>query len=254
MSGKVCTLITAVLFITYINDVQSGCMPNDVKMHLDDLLLEEYMFEIKVFSPETKGHKLLSVVNTLCSTLNNNKLKDPNKLKVLETFQIMLDYLDKPNTNICAILNCTDEYTVRRIDTKTFGEMYKNSCNGPVSELKCPSKSTTINPTTEFSSAFFTTVSLITTDHETLTTVSPNITATENLTAVSSAHTETIIQALKDDNQNLWAAIKASSGLLVVSLLLNIVLLLMKKSQRVEEPRVRGSDREIEQSRTSLVA
>ncbi|KTG00541.1 hypothetical protein cypCar_00015299 [Cyprinus carpio] len=166
MSGKVCTLITAVLFITYINDVQSGCMPNDVKMHLDDLLLEEHMFEIKVFSPETK--------------------------------------LDKQNTNICAILNCTDEYTVRRIDTKTFGEMYKNSCNGPVSELKCPSKSTTINPTTEFSSAFFTTVSLITTDHETLTTVSPNITATENLTAVSSAHTETIIQALKDDNQNLW--------------------------------------------------
>ncbi|KTG00546.1 hypothetical protein cypCar_00015300, partial [Cyprinus carpio] len=27
-----------------------------------------------------------------------------------------------------------------------------------------------------------------------------------------------------------------------------------KKSQRVEEPRVRGSDRELEQSRTSLVA
>ncbi|XP_016084482.1 uncharacterized protein [Sinocyclocheilus grahami] len=192
MSGKVWTLITAVSFITYIHDVQSGCMQHDVKAHLDDLLLEEHVFEIKVFSPETK--------------------------------------LDKNFTDSCANLNCTDAYTVRRIDTNTFGEMYKRSCDGSVSDLKCPSKSTTINPTTEFSSAFLTTVSLITTDHESttaLTTVSQNITASENLTAVSSARTETIIQALKDDNQNLWAAIKACSGLLVVSFLLNIVLLLM---------------------------
>ncbi|XP_016397192.1 uncharacterized protein LOC107730773 isoform X2 [Sinocyclocheilus rhinocerous] len=230
MSGKVWTLITAVSFITYIHDVQSGCMPHDVKAHLDDLLLEEHVFEIKVFSPETKEHKLLSVINTLCSTWTNNKFKDMNKLKVLETFQIMLYNLDKNFTDFCANLNCTDAYTVRSIDTNTFGEMYKKSCDGSVSDLKCPSKSTTINPTTEFSSAFLTTVSLITTDHESttaLTTVSQNITAPENLTAVSSARTETIIQALKDDNQNLWAAIKTCSGLLVVSFLLNIVLLLM---------------------------
>ncbi|XP_016397193.1 uncharacterized protein LOC107730773 isoform X3 [Sinocyclocheilus rhinocerous] len=185
MSGKVWTLITAVSFITYIHDVQSGCMPHDVKAHLDDLLLEEHVFEIKVFSPETKEHKLLSVINTLCSTWTNNKFKDMNKLKVLETFQIMLYNLDKNFTDFCANLNCTDAYTVRSIDTNTFGEMYKKSCDGSVSDLKCPSKSTTINPTTEF------------------------------------------IQALKDDNQNLWAAIKTCSGLLVVSFLLNIVLLLM---------------------------
>ncbi|XP_026062285.1 uncharacterized protein LOC113045795 isoform X3 [Carassius auratus] len=211
MCGKVWTLITAFSFITYIHDVQSGCMQNDIKSHLDDLLLEEHMFEVKEFSPETKERELLSIVNSLCSIWSNNKLKNKNILRVLETFRIMLHNLDHNFETLCTNLTCTEEYTVRRINTSTFGEMYKKSCGGSVSDLKCPSKSTTINPTTEY----------------TLTTVSPNITATENMTAVSSARTETIIQALKDDNRHLWAATKASLGLLVVSFLLNVVLLLM---------------------------
>lgn len=153
MSGKVWIFIT-VSFITHVYHVQSKCMPQDVKAHLDDLLLEEHMFEIKVFSPETKEHKLLSVIDTLCSYWTNNNFKDTNELKVLETFRLMLYYLDKNFTAFCANLNCTDAYTVRRIDTATFGEMYRNSCNGSVSDLRCPSESaslTTISPTTEFS-------------------------------------------------------------------------------------------------------
>ncbi|XP_026062293.1 uncharacterized protein LOC113045795 isoform X4 [Carassius auratus] len=198
MCGKVWTLITAFSFITYIHDVQSGCMQNDIKSHLDDLLLEEHMFEVKEFSPETKERELLSIVNSLCSIWSNNKLKNKNILRVLETFRIMLHNLDHNFETLCTNLTCTEEYTVRRINTSTFGEMYKKSCGGSVSDLKCPSKSTTINPTTEY-----------------------------NMTAVSSARTETIIQALKDDNRHLWAATKASLGLLVVSFLLNVVLLLM---------------------------
>ncbi|XP_026062303.1 uncharacterized protein LOC113045795 isoform X5 [Carassius auratus] len=185
MCGKVWTLITAFSFITYIHDVQSGCMQNDIKSHLDDLLLEEHMFEVKEFSPETKERELLSIVNSLCSIWSNNKLKNKNILRVLETFRIMLHNLDHNFETLCTNLTCTEEYTVRRINTSTFGEMYKKSCGGSVSDLKCPSKSTTINPTTEY------------------------------------------IQALKDDNRHLWAATKASLGLLVVSFLLNVVLLLM---------------------------
>ncbi|XP_016395630.1 uncharacterized protein LOC107729571 isoform X3 [Sinocyclocheilus rhinocerous] len=225
MSGKVWILITAVSFITHVYHVQSKCMKQDIKAHLDEMLLEEHMFQIKVFSPETKEHELLSVINTLCSYWTNNKGKD--KLKVVQTFHIMLYNLDEKFKDFCANLNCTDAYTVRGIDTATFGEMYRKSCNGSVSDLKCPSKSaplTTISPTPEFSTAFLTTVSLITTDHESLTSlttlVSPNITAPENLTADPSARTETII---KDDSQ--WATIKTCSGLLVVSFLLNTVLL-----------------------------
>ncbi|XP_016124576.1 uncharacterized protein [Sinocyclocheilus grahami] len=209
MSGKVWILITAVSFITHVYHVQSKCMKQDIKAHLDELMLEEHVFQMKVFSPETKERELLSVINTLCSYWTNNKGKD--KLKVVQTFHIMLYNLDEKFKDFCANLNCTDAYTVRGIDTATFGEMYKESCNGSVSDLKCPSKSaplTTISPTPEFSLTSLTTL------------VSPNITAPENLTADPSAHTETII---KDDSQ--WATIKTCSGLLVVSFLLNTVLL-----------------------------
>ncbi|XP_058625770.1 uncharacterized protein LOC131536726 isoform X3 [Onychostoma macrolepis] len=187
MSGKVWILITAVSFITHVYHVHSKCMQQDIKIHLDDMLLEEHVFQIKVFSPETKvmskehkEHELLSVINTLCSYWTNNKAKE-GKIKVVKTFHIMLHNLDAKFEDFCANLNCTDAYTVRSIDTATFGEMYRNSCKGSVSDLKCPSKSaplTTISPTPEF---------------------------------------------IKDDNQ--WATIKTCSGLLVVSFLLNIVLL-----------------------------
>lgn len=211
MSGKVWILITAVSFITHVYHVQSKCMEQDIKAHLDELLLEGHMFQIKVFSPETEEHALLSVINTLCTNWKNNKEKD--KLTVVKTFYIMLYKLEEnfEEKNFCANLNCMDAYTVRGIDTATFGEMYRKSCNGSVSDLKCPSKSTpltTISPTPEFSITSLTTL------------VSPNITAPENLTADPSVRTETFI---KDGNQ--WATINTCSGLLVVSFLLNIVLL-----------------------------
>ncbi|XP_042576190.1 uncharacterized protein LOC109062005 isoform X2 [Cyprinus carpio] len=153
MSGKVWILITAVSFITHVYHVQSKCMEQDIKAHLDELLLEGHMFQIKVFSPETEEHALLSVINTLCTNWKNNKEKD--KLTVVKTFYIMLYKLEEnfEEKNFCANLNCMDAYTVRGIDTATFGEMYRKSCNGSVSDLKCPSKSTpltTISPTPEF--------------------------------------------------------------------------------------------------------
>ncbi|XP_050955841.1 uncharacterized protein LOC127156774 isoform X4 [Labeo rohita] len=202
MSGKFWILITSVLFITHVYDVQCECMPQDLKTHLDDVLLEEHMFEVKVFSPETKENELLSVINTVCSYWTNNKGKNEDELAVLKTFRIMLLHLDenKEIDNFCAKLNCTDSYMVRHINTTTFRAMYKNSCGGSVSDLKCPSKSTS------------------------LTTVGPTVKL--NLTEVSSARTETIIQELKDNNQNLFATIIACSGLLVVSLVLNVVLTL----------------------------
>ncbi|XP_050955832.1 uncharacterized protein LOC127156774 isoform X3 [Labeo rohita] len=219
MSGKFWILITSVLFITHVYDVQCECMPQDLKTHLDDVLLEEHMFEVKVFSPETKENELLSVINTVCSYWTNNKGKNEDELAVLKTFRIMLLHLDenKEIDNFCAKLNCTDSYMVRHINTTTFRAMYKNSCGGSVSDLKCPSKSTsltTVGPTVKLNATSLTTL------------VSPNITASENLTEVSSARTETIIQELKDNNQNLFATIIACSGLLVVSLVLNVVLTL----------------------------
>ncbi|XP_059412718.1 uncharacterized protein LOC132145598 [Carassius carassius] len=181
MSGKVWILITAVSFITHVYHVQSKCMQQDIKAHLDEQLLKEHMFQMKVFSPEMKEHALLSVINTLCSYWINNKGNE--QLRVVDTFRIMLTDLDKKFEVFCANLNCTDAYTVRNIDTATFGKMYRNSCNGSVSDLKCPSKSaplTTISPTPESSITSLTTL------------VSPKITAPENVTADPSAHTELI--------------------------------------------------------------
>ncbi|XP_050955828.1 uncharacterized protein LOC127156774 isoform X2 [Labeo rohita] len=245
MSGKFWILITSVLFITHVYDVQCECMPQDLKTHLDDVLLEEHMFEVKVFSPETKENELLSVINTVCSYWTNNKGKNEDELAVLKTFRIMLLHLDenKEIDNFCAKLNCTDSYMVRHINTTTFRAMYKNSCGGSVSDLKCPSKSTsltTVGPTVKLSTTFLTTVNLFTTDPENATSlttlVSPNITASENLTEVSSARTETIIQELKDNNQNLFATIIACSGLLVVSLVLNVVLTLKVSRMQRQYP------------------
>ncbi|XP_026064327.1 uncharacterized protein LOC113047206 isoform X3 [Carassius auratus] len=144
MSGKVWILITAVSLITHVYHVQSKCMDRDIKAHLDEWLLKEHVFLMKVFSPEMKEHALLSVINTLCSYWINNK--GNNNLMVVKTFGMMLSDLDKKYEDFCANLNCTDAYTVRIIDTTTFGEMYRNSCNGSVSDLKCPSKNVTADP------------------------------------------------------------------------------------------------------------
>ncbi|XP_067272454.1 uncharacterized protein [Pseudorasbora parva] len=207
MIGKVWILITAFSFITYVHHVRSECMDRDIKTHLDDLLLEEHMFEIKKFSTKIKEHELLSVINSLCSTWTKNKKKA--ELKVILTFKIMLDCFSDESESFCANLNCTDAYTVSWVNTTVFGDMYRRSCNGSISDLKCPLKSTTTT----------TMVDSITTAYKSatsLTTVSPNTTCLENLSTVSSAFTAT---------RN--GTIKTFSGVLVVSLLLNIILFLL---------------------------
>ncbi|XP_067238099.1 uncharacterized protein [Chanodichthys erythropterus] len=234
MIGKAWIFITAFSFITYVHYAQPACMPYDLKTHLDDCLLEEHLFEMKVFSSETKEHELLSIINTLCSTWTKNREKDIKKIKVVETFKMMLNNFSENVDQLCVDLNCTDAYTVSTVNATVFGDMYRRSCNGPVSDLKCPSKgTTTIRPNAVESTTFFTTVNSVTTAHESkqsttsLTAVSPNITDPENLTTNSSEPSESIIQALKDGNQNLWSTVKMFSGALAFSLLLNVALFLL---------------------------
>ncbi|XP_077068892.1 uncharacterized protein LOC143721885 isoform X4 [Siphateles boraxobius] len=224
MIGKVWIFITAFSFCTNIHHAQSECMPNDLKTHLYDELLEDHIFEIKIFPSETKENELLSVINTLCSSWTKNKNKDHIKFKILQTFEIMLlNFFQSNFEKICVDLNCTDAYTVSWVNATVFGDMYGRSCNGSKSDLKCPSKSiTTISPSI---TAVESSPSLI--------MVSPNITAPENSSAVSSASTEN--KALKDAQ----STIKTCSGVLVFSLLLNIVLFLLvffqKKPLRTAE-------------------
>ncbi|XP_048061429.1 uncharacterized protein LOC125277149 isoform X2 [Megalobrama amblycephala] len=231
MIGKVWIFITAFSFITYVHYAQPACMPNDLKTHLDDCLLEEHLFQMKVFSSETKEHELLSIINTLCSTWTKNREKDIKKIRVVETFEIMLNNFSENVDQLCVDLNCTDAYTVSTVNTTVFGDMYRRSCSGPVSDLKCPSKgTTTIRPKVVESTTFFTTVNSVTTAHKSttsLTAVSPNITAPENLTTNSSEPTESMIQALKDGNHNLWSIIQMFFGALTFSLLLNVALFLL---------------------------
>ncbi|XP_056128257.1 uncharacterized protein LOC130106257 isoform X2 [Rhinichthys klamathensis goyatoka] len=148
MIGKVWIFITAFSFITYIHHAQCECMPQDLKTHLYDELLEDHIFEIKIFPSETKENELLSVINTLCSSWTKNKNKDKRKFKILTIFEIMLKFFQESNFEmICADLNCTDSYTVSWVNATVFGDMYRRSCDGSISDLKCPSKSkTTISP------------------------------------------------------------------------------------------------------------
>lgn len=208
-------------------------MPNDLKTHLYDELLEDHIFEVKIFPSETKENELLSVINTLCSSWTKNKKKDNSKFKILETFEIMLLNFFQSNFEIiCADLNCTVAYTVSWVNATVFGDMYKKSCSGSISDLKCPSKTQAmISPsiTAVQNTTFFTAVDSFTTAHKSspsLTTVSPNNTAPENSSIVSSASTEN--KALKDAQ----STINTCSGVLVFSLLLNIVLFLLNHFQR----------------------
>ncbi|XP_073800679.1 uncharacterized protein isoform X7 [Danio rerio] len=120
-------------------------------------------------------------------TKNNNKDK---KFRVLETFEIMLKYLDNNITNFCATHTCMDASSVRYVNKRTFRDMYLHSCNSSVSDLKCPSDSTTP-----------------------FTTISPNDTAFKNEKVIA-------------ENQNLQTTIKTISVAFAVSLLLNVFLLL----------------------------
>ncbi|XP_073800672.1 uncharacterized protein isoform X2 [Danio rerio] len=207
MIGKVWTLIIVLSLIKFIHHIQAECMQQDIEEHLINELMEDHVFEIKVFSSETKESKLLTVINTLCSYMTKNNNKD-KKFRVLETFEIMLKYLDNNITNFCATHTCMDASSVRYVNKRTFRDMYLHSCNSSVSDLKCPSDSTTP-----------------------FTTISPNDTAFKNQTIVDSLTTssspkESIYEKVIAENQNLQTTIKTISVAFAVSLLLNVFLLL----------------------------
>lgn len=211
MIGKVWTLITVISFITSFHHIQSECLDRDLDKHLIEELMEEHVFKIKVFSSETQGSELLSLINILCSSWTRNMNK--TGIKVVSTFKMMLEFLVediikycatrtcldsgsevyKKNALIefCTTYTCMDAYSERYVNRTEFHKMYVNSCSSSVSGLNCPSKTTTP-----------------------LTTISRNDAAFEN---------ESIIA----ENQNLQTTIKTSFAVLVVSLLLNVILLLL---------------------------
>lgn len=241
MIGKVWTLIIVLSLIKFIHHIQAECMQQDIEEHLINELMEDHVFQIKVFSSETKESKLLTVVNTLCSYVTKNNNKD-KKFRVLETFEIMLKYLDNNITNFCATHTCMDASSVRYVNKRKFRDMYLHSCNSSLSDLKCPSDSTTpftsISPNdTAFKrTTFLTTVSSTYTAHNgsitSSTAVTPNFTPqTENQTIVDSLTTssppkESIYEKVIAENQNLQTTITTISVAFAVSLLLNVFLLL----------------------------
>ncbi|XP_057201746.1 uncharacterized protein LOC130561434 isoform X2 [Triplophysa rosa] len=161
MSGKAWTftLFTTVSFFTiYIHHAKSECMPNDLPSHLHEELLEDHLFEMKVFLDSKEQHKVLSVINTLCSTWNKNMNKEMKKFKIIETFKIMLEHLFNKTKEItgsqellqeCGKYNCTDAdgYLTTSINITAFGSMYSEYCNTSLSGLECPSKKRTTSST-----------------------------------------------------------------------------------------------------------
>ncbi|XP_051987239.1 uncharacterized protein LOC127647176 isoform X2 [Xyrauchen texanus] len=216
MCGKAWTLmnlLSAISFITYVHHGQCGCMPQDIKVHLYDELMEDHLFEIKVFSPSVTNLAeqqlmLLSVLNTLCSSWNKNK-KKKDKFKVVESFEIMLyDIIQEEDIEkICADHSCTGGYKTNYVNKTIFGQMYKQSCNESLSALKCPSKERTTSSSPR---------------------IQQTITVFEYLSTTPSATTiqQTTNHQIKTQMQEMLKTFKSYNWSLAVSLLLNILLLI----------------------------
>ncbi|XP_051995357.1 uncharacterized protein LOC127652934 isoform X2 [Xyrauchen texanus] len=223
MSGKTWTLInllTAVSFMTHVHHGQSGCMPQDIEVHLYDELMEDHLFEFKVFSPsetnlteERLTH--LSVFNTLCSSWNKNK-DNWDKFSVVKTFQMMLNHIIAESYNIecnssectgefCANHTCTGGYKINYVNKTTFGEKFNKSCNESLLDLKCPSKESTTPLTSD---------------------APPNSTASKYLSTTPSETTSHTTNPKVEKNTDAEMPMqKTLSWVLGVSLLLNVLLL-----------------------------
>ncbi|XP_051572136.1 uncharacterized protein LOC127451452 isoform X2 [Myxocyprinus asiaticus] len=238
MSGKIWTLmnlLTAVSFITHVHNGQCGCMPQDIEIHLYEELMEDHLFEFKVFSPsETNLTEeqliLLSVFNTLCSSWNKNK-DNGDKFKAVQTFRMMLHHIIAESYNIecnssecigevCANHNCTGGYKINYVNKTTFGEKFNKTCNESLLDLKCPTKESTTPLTSD---------------------APPNSTASEYLSTTLTETTthQTTNPKIEQSKQMQKMLINTFSWVLAVSLLLNILLLfcvwyLYKKKKQLE--------------------
>ncbi|XP_051570995.1 uncharacterized protein LOC127450725 isoform X2 [Myxocyprinus asiaticus] len=238
MCGKAWTLInllSAILFITNVHHGQCDCMHNGIKVHLYDELMEDHLFEIKVFSPsETNLAEqqltLLSVMNTLCSSWNKNK-KKKEKFKVVESFEIMLNYIiPERNGNsieyiekVCADHSCTGGYKTNYVNKTIFGQMYLQSCNESLSALKCPSKERTTSSPPRIKQTitvfeYLSTTPSAKTIHQTI-----NLSTTPSATTIHQTMNHQIEN--KTQMQEMLSTVNSYNWSLAVSLLLNILLL-----------------------------
>lgn len=146
MSGKawMFTLFTTALLITgHVHYAQSECYDGDLLLHLEEELLEDHWFQIKKFS-DSEEHRLLTVINTLCSTWIKNLEKinvscsNYSKFQVVKTFEGMLNASFKPeyaSKTLCEKYNCTDGYEIQYVNKYDFESMYKNICKKSVSGM-----------------------------------------------------------------------------------------------------------------------
>ncbi|XP_073670067.1 uncharacterized protein [Paramisgurnus dabryanus] len=203
MSGKawMFTLFTTALLITgHVHYAQSECYDGDLLLHLEEELLEDHWFQIKKFS-DSEEHRLLTVINTLCSTWIKNleKINVPcnkeySKFQVVKTFEGMLNTSFKPeyaSKTLCEKYNCTDGYEIQYVNKYDFESMYKNICKKSVSDfhssgLTCPSKSTPPS-TSATTSAVFTSMppSTSATTSTVFTSTPPSTSATTSTVSTS---------------------------------------------------------------------
>ncbi|XP_073670068.1 uncharacterized protein [Paramisgurnus dabryanus] len=209
MSGKawMFTLFTTALLITgHVHYAQSECYDGDLLLHLEEELLEDHWFQIKKFS-DSEEHRLLTVINTLCSTWIKNleKINVPcnkeySKFQVVKTFEGMLNTSFKPeyaSKTLCEKYNCTDGYEIQYVNKYDFESMYKNICKKSVSDfhssgLTCPSKSTPPS-TSATTSAVFTSMppSTSATTSTVFTSTPPSTSATTSTVSTSTSPSTT---------------------------------------------------------------
>ncbi|KAA0701496.1 hypothetical protein E1301_Tti023892 [Triplophysa tibetana] len=228
MSGKAWTftLLTSVSFFTiYIHHAKSECMLPDLQSHLHDELLDDHLFEMKEFLNSKEQHKVLSVINTLCSTWKKNMNKSVEKFPVIKTIQIMLEHLfnnvEEMNPQKfkqeCDKYNCTDGYHTTYMDVHSFGKMYSENCDTSLSGLECPSEKRTTSSTSKSPAL---TASERTTSSK--PEISQNNTAHEYWSTASS--TTTVPQFTFETYQG-YLADTSIKVLLDASVLLNVLLI-----------------------------
>ncbi|XP_056608853.1 uncharacterized protein LOC130426222 isoform X2 [Triplophysa dalaica] len=228
MSGKAWTftLLTTVSFFTInVHHAKSECMLPDLQSHFNENLLEDHLFEMKEFHYSKEEYKVLSLINTLCSTWNKNR-NNMEKFEVIKTYIMMLESLfkdikennSKDLLQNCARYNCSDGYRTTYMNVTAFGHMYLKYCKTSPSD--CPSEKRTTSSTSN---------SPALTASERTTSSKPEIsqTTTAHECTASSKTTHSPISDTSESNTTIQERLADMSikVLLAASLLLNVLLL-----------------------------
>ncbi|XP_056608856.1 uncharacterized protein LOC130426222 isoform X5 [Triplophysa dalaica] len=211
MSGKAWTftLLTTVSFFTInVHHAKSECMLPDLQSHFNENLLEDHLFEMKEFHYSKEEYKVLSLINTLCSTWNKNR-NNMEKFEVIKTYIMMLESLfkdikennSKDLLQNCARYNCSDGYRTTYMNVTAFGHMYLKYCKTSPSD--CPSEKRTTSSTSN----------------------SPALTASERTTSSKPEISQTTTAHESNTTIQERLADMSIKVLLAASLLLNVLLL-----------------------------